>query len=316
MIIHAADPMPHVTTLQPLHPGVSFTPCDNYEGLPDLIADLRPDAVFSTRFAGTPTYPTTALLGPDGPRWISVGGSGVDHLGRWDKSKVTVTNAAGVAASMMAEYVFGCLLQFSLGIPDLNADKAARKWADRIVAPLRGRTLLIVGLGNTGRAVAALAKAFGMNVIGTRARPLKMCNVDHVYSANDLPQLWHRADAVVVCTPLLDSTKGIVNAAAFGAMKLGSVLVDVSRGGVVVQNDLIAALKNGQLAGAGLDVFEVEPLPEDNPLWDMENVILSPHCSSVFDGWEDASVLMFSDNLARFRAGAQLDNVVDPDRGY
>lgn len=316
VIVHASHPAPHVATLKSLHPDVSFTPCDTYEELPTVLAKVRPDAIFSTRFAGTPRYPAQAILGPDGPRWISVGGSGVDHLGHWDTSKTMVTNAAGVAASMMAEYSFGCLLHFSLGTPSLNADKAARRWAQRTVAPLRGKTLLIVGLGKTGQAVAALGKAFGMSVIGTRAHPQPMENVDDVHSATDLPHLWQKGDAIVVCTPLLDSTKGLVNAAAFDAMKPGTLLVDVSRGGVVVQADLVAALQSGQIAGAGVDVFEVEPLPDDDPLWGMENVILSPHCSSVFDGWEDASVLMFSDNLERFISGEKLDNIVNPDRGY
>ncbi len=284
--------------------------------MPAVLAKVQPDAMFSTRFAGTPHYPTQTILGPDGPRWISVGGSGVDHLGHWDPGKTTVTNAAGVAASMMAEYAFGCLLHFTLGVPALTADKAARKWAQRSVAPLRGKTLLVVGLGKTGQAVAALGKSFGMSVIGTRANPQPMENVDRVHPSTDLPHLWQKADAVVVCTPLLDSTKGLVNAAAFKAMKPGTLLVDVSRGGVVVQADLIAALQNGQIAGAGIDVFEVEPLPDGDPLWGMENVILSPHCSSVFEGWEDASVLMFSDNLQRFISGEKLDNIVDPDRGY
>lgn len=316
VIVHTSHPLPYVTTLQTLHPDVNFIACDTYQDLPAVLAQVRPDAVFSTRFAGTPEYPTQAILGPDGPRWISIGGSGVDHLGRWDTSKITVTNAAGVAASMMAEYAFGCLLHCSLGIPSLNVDKAARNWTQRTVSPLRGRTLLVVGLGHTGQAVAALGKAFGMTVIGTRARPHPMDNVDQVSSPTELPGLWPRADAVVVCAPLLEQTKGLVNAAAFDAMKPGTLLVDVSRGGVVVQADLFAALQSGKIAGAGLDVFEVEPLPKDNPLWDMENVILSPHCSSVFDGWEEGSIQMFSDNLHRFLAGEPLHNIVDPNRGY
>jgi phosphoglycerate dehydrogenase-like enzyme len=131
---------------------------------------------------------------------------------------------------------------FLTGHPGFGADKAAHKRVQRTVAPLRGKTLLIVGLGKTGQAVAALGKAFGMTVIGTRAHPQPMQNVDHVHSAMDLPQLWQKADAVVVCTPLLSSARGLVDAAAFDAMKPGTLLVDVSRGGVVVQADLIAAL--------------------------------------------------------------------------
>lgn len=316
VIIHTEHPEPHIDTLKPRHPGVRFVPCDSYEGLAEALRQEKPDVVFSTRFASTPSYPTNVILGPDGPGWISVGGSGVDHLGHWDTAKVTVTNSAGVAATMMAEYTFGCMLHFSLDMAGLQNDKSAKRWTNRTVTPLRGKTILIVGLGKTGQAVAALAQSFGMNVLGTRSRPQPMKNVDQVHAADDLPDLWKNADAVVICTPLLASTKGLVDAAAFEAMAPGTVLVDVSRGGVVVQSALIDALKTGTIAGAGLDVFETEPLPAENPLWDMPNVILSPHCSSVFDGWEADSILMFSDNLKQFIAGQPLNNIVDPDRGY
>jgi len=316
VIIHTENPTPHIGVLEPRHPDVTFVPCNSYDGLAATLKDTSPDVVFSTRFASTPNYPTQAILGPDGPGWISVGGSGVDHLGHWDTAKVTVTNSAGVAAQMMAEYAFGCLLHFSLGVPGLIADKATKTWANRTVDPLRGKTLLVVGLGKTGQAVAKMAKAFGMTVIGTRARPQPMENVDQVHASGDLLDLCGRADAVVVCTPLLDSTKGLLDAAAFDAMNPGTLLVDVSRGGVIVQSAVVNALRSGKIAGAGLDVFKTEPLPADNPLWEMQNVILSPHCSSVFDGWETDSILMFSDNLKRFVAGHPLNNIVDPDRGY
>lgn len=316
VIVHTEYPDLHIDTLAPRHPGATFVPCDSYEGLAKALRQAKPDVVFSTRFASTPDYPAKALLGPDGPGWISVGGSGVDHLGHWDTAKVTVTNSAGVAAAMMAEYTFGCLLHFSLDIAGLEIDKSAKRWTNRTVTPLRGKTILIVGLGKTGQAVAAMAQSFGMTVLGTRARPQDMENVDHVHAADDLPGLWSKADAVVVCTPLLPSTRGLLGAAAFEAMTPGTLLVDVSRGGVIVQSALIDALRNGKIAGAGLDVFETEPLPAENPLWDMPNVVLSPHCSSVFDGWEADSILMFSDNLNRFINGQPLRNIVDPDRGY
>ncbi len=316
VVIHTDNPQTHVDLLSARHRDLTFVPCNSYDALPQCLRDTRPDIMFSTRFAGTPTYPTQAVLGPDGPRWLSVGGSGVDHLGQWDTNKVVVTNAAGVAASMMAEFAFGCLLHFTLDIDGLNADKSAHIWRDRTVIPLRGKTLLVVGLGQTGQAVAALAQGFGMTVIGTRVRPQPMDNVDQVYAADKINSLLPLADAIVVCTPLLNSTKGLLDTAAFDAMKTGAMLVDVSRGGVVVQSALINALTQGKLAAAGLDVFETEPLPENSPLWDLPNLIVSPHCSSVYEGWEDASILMFSDNIVRFQQGAPLHNVVDPQRGY
>jgi phosphoglycerate dehydrogenase-like enzyme len=316
IIVHADNPDPLANQLATTHPDVVVETCSTYEGLPRQLDEFRPDVVYSIRFAGSRNFPADALLGKGGPKWISIGGSGVDHLGQWDPKKIQVTNSAGVAASMMAEYAFGSMLHFSLDVPGLERDKKSRNWRARSMSSLNGKTLLIVGLGQTGQAVARLAKGFGMSVIGTRARPRPMDCVDEVHSGRELPELWGRADFIVICAPLLATTRGLVGAAAFSAMKQGAVLVDVSRGGIVDQSALVAALVSGRLAGAALDVFESEPLPLDSPLWEIENLIVSPHCSSVFDGWEASSMQMFCDNVERWKTGAPLANLVDPFRGY
>ncbi|MEQ8898979.1 MAG: D-2-hydroxyacid dehydrogenase [Roseovarius sp.] len=288
-----------------------------YEDTEALLADFRPDVVYSTKFAGNDGFPTAALFGPEGPAWVTVGGSGCDHLGRWDAEQVTVTNSAGVAAHMMAEYAFGCALHFSLDIEGLARDKAARRWdSTRLMAPLKGRTLLIVGLGQTGQAVAELGQAFGMHVIGARARPAPMEHLDEVHAASDLPGLWGRADMIVVAVPLLPATRGMIGAEDFAAMKRRAVLVDVSRGGVVDGDALLEALREGRIAGAGLDVFAEEPLPEESPFWALDNIILSPHSSGVYEGWDLNSLDMFIENLRRWQSGEALRNVVDPARGY
>ena len=316
VIIHAAEPDPLLAEVLNRHGDVRAEPCNTYEDLPGVIDAVRPNAVFSIRFAGTPGFPRDALLGPSGPGWIAVGGSGIDHLGAWDPQKTVVTNSAGVAAGMMAQYVIGSILHFTLDIGGLERDRAAHQWTGRIMASVEGKTVLIVGLGHTGRAIAAHAKVLGMNVIGVRANPRVTDNVDAVHGIGEIAALWAKADAIVVCAPLLDSTRGLVDADAFSAMKPGAVLVDVSRGGIVVQSAMIEALRSGALGGAALDVFETEPLPEVNPLWDLENVLISPHCSSVFDGWEIASIRLFCENLTRWRNGEELVNIVDPARGY
>ncbi len=297
-------------------PGVDVRECNSYAGLPGVLADFRPDIIYTVRFAGTPGYPKDVLFAPDGPRWIANGGAGTDHFGVWDPAKVTVTNAAGVAADMMAEYVLGSFLHFTLDIPGLQADKSRRLWQARIVRPLKGKTLLIIGLGHTGQAIAALARAFGMQVIGTRARPEPMDNVDEVHGAEDLPALLPRADFIAVATPLTEQTRGLIGKAEIAAMKHGVILADVSRGTVVDQSALSAALVTGQIGAAALDVFEKEPLPQDSPFWEQDNVILSPHCSSVYEGWEEASFDLFLLNLGRWLKGEALVNVVDPGRGY
>jgi len=316
VIIHAAEPAALVDELRTRHPDLDTESCSDYDGLPNLLKTFRPDVVYSIRFAGTPGYPKEALFGEDGPRWLAVGGSGIDHLGHWNPDKTIVTNAAGVAAGMMAEYAIGGMIHFALDIPGLQRDQEERRWQERTVKSISGKTLLIVGLGHTGQAVAARSKAFGMRVIGTRAHPCEMENVDRVYGTSDLPELWAEADFIVVCAPLLDSTRGLIDEKAFANMKPGTVLVDVSRGGIIVQSALIETLISGHLGGAFLDVFETEPLPPENPLWEMDNVLISPHCSSVTSDWEQASLRLFSENLSHWRDGKPLMNIVDPVRGY
>nr|WP_290428752.1 D-2-hydroxyacid dehydrogenase [Defluviimonas salinarum] len=208
------------------------------------------------------------------------------------------------------------MLAFSLDLRGFARAQAERRWTAGRVTPIEGRTLLILGLGQTGQAVARRARAMGMTVLGVRARPQPTNHVDEVHGMEALPALWPRADFVLVSVPLLPSTRGLVGTDAFAAMKPGAVLIDVSRGGVCDEPALIAALQDGPLKGAALDVFATEPLPADHPLWAMENVILTPHCSSVYDGWAEKSVAMFAENLDRYRRGAALHNIVDPERGY
>lgn len=316
VILHTNSPASALEALRADHGDLDIHTCDNYSGLPGLVARTGAEVVYSVRFAGTPQFPRPALVESPTVRWVSVGGSGTDHLQPWDPREVTVTNAAGVAANMMAEYVLGAMLSFSLDLRGFQRRQRERQWAPRPMRPVEGRTVLILGLGKTGQAVAQRAKAMGMTVIGVRAQPAAIASVDEVHGAQELPALWPRADFIVVCVPLLPDTRGLVGPDALAAIKSGTFLIDVSRGGVVDQAALMAALDAGHLAGAALDVFETEPLPPENPLWAYENVTITPHCSSIYDGWDLKAVRMFSDNLARYRRGEPLQNVVVPQRGY
>ena len=249
-------------------------------------------------------------------KWVSVGGSGTDHLVPWDTDRVTVTNSAGVAADMMAQYVLGAILHFSLNIDVFAVAQRERQWLAGKVEPIDGKTALIVGLGQTGVAVARLCKAMGLATLGVRARPKDTPNIDEIHDTDALPQLWPRADYIVMCVPLLASTRGLVSQAAFESMRPQTVLIDVSRGGVTDEAALLSALDEGRIRGAALDVFADEPLPTEHPLWRHDNVLVSPHCSSVYDGWEAKSVRMFAENLARYRNGEPLTNIVNPQLGY
>lgn len=316
ILIHAENADALRQMLLQRFPDIDAQACHSNADLVTALELTSPDAIYSVRFDGSCPFPTQAILQQSSPLWITVGGSGCDHLGQWDTGRVTVTNAAGVGADMMAEFVFGCVLHFTLDIEGMARDKSDRVWRDRMMAPLRGKTMLIVGLGQTGQAVARRAKAFDMRVIGTRARPASVQDVDEVFAPADLPHLWPQADVVCLCVPLLASTRGLVGAEAFAAMKPSALLVDVSRGGVIVPEAAIEALSAGHIAGAAFDVFDPEPLPVDSPYWDLTNVIISPHASAVFQGWGLASFEMFLDNLARWLKGETLHRIVDPQRGY
>lgn len=316
ILLHNSDTSKMAEALTAAYPDAQFRACEDYESLAGVLENYRPNIGYSVRFATTPKFPRDALFGPFAPLWVANGGAGTDHYGLWDPERTTVTNSAGVAADMMAEYIFGGFLHFTLDVPGLQKDKAARVWNSRFVTPLAGKTLLIIGLGHTGRAVAKRAKAFGMTVLGTRARPEAMAHVDEVHGAQDLSNLLPRADFIAVSTPLIPATRGLIGTGEIARMKRGVILADVSRGGVIDQLSLCDALLSRHVGGAALDVFEVEPLPEDSPLWALENVVISPHCSSVHSKWEEASFDFFLRNLARWIEGKTLMNIVDPARGY
>ena len=316
IVVHSDLPEDFIDVLEGRFPDVAFTCCRDYETLPAVLADVTPEVIYGIRFAGTPGFPRDAIVASKGLKWFSVGGSGTDHLAPWDPLVLTVTNAAGVAADMMAQYALGAALSLSLGFPAFDSNRRDHRWAHARVAGIDGKTVAIVGLGHTGEAVAQRFKAMGLRVIGTRANPRPTENVDQVYGTDQLLDVLALADIVVVCVPLTPTTRGLLDSDAIAAMTPGAMVIDVSRGGVIVGDALLAGLRSGHMAGAALDVFEQEPLPPDSPFWDLGNVIITPHCSSEYDGWERRSAEMFCDNLQRFRSGQPLTNIVDPARGY
>lgn len=317
VIIHSDDPDAALAVVRQAHADLAIHACSRHEALSTLIAETGAEIVYSVRFKGTVPFPRAALVESATVKWVSVGGSGTDHLRPWDPARVTVTNAAGVAADMMAEYVLGTMLSFSLDLPGFAEKQRARRWDSAgQVTPIASKTVLILGLGQTGTAVAKRCKAMGMKVLGVRANPKPMEDVDAVHDMAALPSLWPLADVIVCCVPLLDSTKGLVGRAAFAAMKPQVILIDISRGGIVDETALIEALDQKRLKGVARDVFASEPLPAEHPLWTYGNVIITPHCSAVYAGWDVNSARMFAENLARYRRKEPLANVVDPVRGY
>lgn len=233
------------------------------------------------------------------------------HLTPEELDRVTFASSAGVHATPLAEWSMFGLLTFTKGLPRLLEDKAARHWDHYPGDELRGKTLLVVGVGEIGREVVRLARAFGMNVLGVKR------NADGEWACVDrLREFAARADAIVVTLPLTDETAGLIDRETINAMPDGAIFVNVGRGGVVDEDALIDALRSGKLRGAALDVFATEPLPESSPLWRLDNVLLSPHTAALSIHENARIVELFAENLRRYLAGEELVNRIDTDLFY
>jgi len=315
LLVHYDRPEALIGPIRERFPELEIAACDSYAALPEALQVFRPEVLLLIKFEGQ-RYPREAVLGCPFLEWVANGGVGVDHLAPWDPTRLTVTNAAGVASESMAFYVLGGIIAITQRLPHFMRLQRERRWNPDYIGSVAGRTVTVLGLGRTGEAVARLAAAAGLRVIGLRANPRPTPPVERVYGPAELTDALCEGDYVVVALPLVERTRGLVGASAFAAMKPGAVLIDVSRGGVVDSRALVVALASGRLGGAVLDVFDPEPIPPEHPVWALENVIITPHSSSVYEGWERRLAEMFCANLERYLDGAALENVVDPARGY
>ncbi len=254
-----------------------------------------------------------------GLRWVQATAAGAGQqvgaarLSAEELRRVSVTSASGVHAVPLAEFSLLGILAFVKGLPRLLEDKAQRRWDHYPTAELRGRTLLIVGLGQIGEEVARLGTALGMHVVGLNRRGFS--DSPHVHEVGSIRELsgWlPRADAIVVSLPLTSETEGLIDAEAIARIKRGAVLVNVGRGEVIDEPALVDALRQGRLAGAALDVFATEPLPDDSPLWELPNVLITPHTAALSLHENERIVALFLKNLRRYLGGEELLNRVDP----
>jgi glyoxylate/hydroxypyruvate reductase A len=266
--------------------------------------------------------PSTSNFEPRVPRlrWIQASSSGI---GEWVRmlgivdSPIVVTNAAGIHSVPLAEFVVFSMLYFARSWPRMVAEQRAHHWERCAIETLEGKTLGIVGLGNVGRCVAQLAKPFGVRTIGVRRSPGGSADgVDALYGPDGLDSVLRESDYLALCVPHTPETVGMLGAAEIASIKRGAVLVNIARGSVIDEPALIESLRSGQLRGAALDVVAREPLAADSPLWDMPNVLITPHSmSTAFDENERLTTL-FCDNLQRYLAQQPLRNVIDKVRGY
>ncbi|WP_433193756.1 D-2-hydroxyacid dehydrogenase [Nocardia sp. CA-107356] len=250
-------------------------------------------------------------------RWLHMGSTGVDPVmfPELRESEVVVTNTRGVFDTAIAEYVLGQILGFAKDLAGSLRLQQRHEWRHRESERIAGATVLVVGTGSIGRAIARLLRAAGMTVraVGRRARA---CDPDLGTVSTDLLAELPIADYVVAVAPLTPQTREMFDARAFAAMKPHARFVNVGRGELVVTDDLLAALSTGSISGAALDVVDPEPLPARHPLWDLPNVLITPHNSGDFSGWRTEVVTAFTRNFDNWIAGRPLDNVVDKELGY
>lgn len=262
-------------------------------------------------------------------RWIHTSGAGVDPIlfPELIHSPVVLTNSRGIYDRAMAEYVLGLMLAFAKYLPQTLDLQRRREWRYRETERLDGRTVVVVGAGSIGGTIARLLRAAGMRVIGVARRPRPGARPGSQSSSQDEPfervagieelrAVLPEADFVVLVLPLTSETRGLFGAQALARMKRTARLINVGRGAVVDEAALLDALRGGRIAGAALDVFADEPLPSDHPFWDLPGVIVSPHMSGDFIGWQAAVSALFVENFQRWLAGRPLLNVVDKERGY
>lgn len=306
---------PHLKTLESLPAEVIFA-----ESASDLSPDIlaKVDVAVNTSHHGQileTMWPSLKSI-----KWTHSLSAGVESVifPALRSSSIPLTNARGVYKKSLGEWAMLAILYFAKDIRRLVRQQEAAKWDQYDVEMIEGSTVAIIGYGEIGREVAWRAKAFGMNVIATRRRAESKSDefASEILPSSENTAAMSRADYVVLCSALTPETRGMIGAREFAAMKSTGIFINIGRGAVVDEPALIDALQRKRIRGAGLDVFVTEPLPQDSPLWKLENVLLSPHSADHTATWQHESVAFFIENFNRFAKGEPLQNIVNKEAGY
>jgi phosphoglycerate dehydrogenase-like enzyme len=255
-------------------------------------------------------------------RWIHSRSAGLERtlFPELLASDVVLTNGSGVFSDSLGEFVLGAILYFAKDFRRMVRNQMANVWEPFDVTMISGTTVGIVGFGDIGRAVASRVRALGMDVLGVKRRVTEKDKAEglaqEVHPSEDLISVLPRCDYVVVAAPLNDATRGLVGAKALSALKTTAIIINVGRGPVIDEGALIRALSEKKIKGAALDVFDEEPLPRGHAFYQLENVLLSPHCADHTPDWLDNAMRFFITQFERFRRGEPLANLVDKKLGY
>ncbi len=238
--------------------------------------------------------------------WVQSLSSGYDRydLEYFREQNIMLTTISGVHANPIAEHVIGSLLMLERGLDQALQQQEQNEWQRWTPNELAGKTMGIIGVGAIGSRIAELATAHGLTTIGTKRDPTTGSDaVDDLYSPDDLHTVLGRSDYVVVACPLTEETAGMFEAQAFASMSCDSVFVNIARGPIADQSELVAALQEGQIRGAVLDVFDTEPLDQDSPLWNLSNVVLTPHLAGGSPHYVTRVADIFAENYTQYMSG-------------
>lgn len=251
-------------------------------------------------------------------KWVHALSAGVEHLlpPALVQSDIILTNSRGIHGIPIAEHVLAYILAFSRGLPQAFTNQKKKLWQRMKTDEIYDKTIGIVGLGSIGREIAKRAKALGLKVLATKRTQTTELFVNNLYTPDQLDLLLAASDYVVVTLPLTEKTAGMFTMESFKTMKKSAYFINVSRGQIICEPDLVAALETGVIRGAGLDVFESEPLPETSPLWSMENVIITPHVAALSPYYMERAIKLFIENLSKYLHNADMLNVIDKEKGY
>ncbi|MCA1386360.1 MULTISPECIES: D-2-hydroxyacid dehydrogenase [unclassified Bradyrhizobium] len=252
-------------------------------------------------------------------RWFQCASAGVDSvLSIRDRvGDLVVTNVRGMHGEVIADFVMAGMTMMHWDFPRFMREQSRKEWRPRSIAPLAERTLGVVGLGSIGTAIARRAKSAGMTVIGSKRDVTQpVSGIDTLFPPEGLAEVLGLSDFVVLAVPHVSETTRLIGRKELQLMRRTAFLINIARGSVIAENELVEALQGGTIAGALLDVFEREPLPVDSPLWTMPNVIVTPHVAGWLSDYNARALEIFNDNLQRFLDRKPLRNVVDLKRGY
>jgi len=301
----------HIKAIKMVAPDSNIIACDLQQA-----AEHITDTDILVTWGGMDVQPL--YLSASKLKWVHALSAGVETLlfPEIKDSNTLLTNSRGIHGIPISEHVLAMMLAFTRGLNVFIRQQAEKKWKRSTVEEIHEKTIGIVGLGSIGREIAKKCKGMGMQVVASKRTMTTELFVDKLYTPDKLYELLAISDFVVVALPLLEETEKLFTLAEFSTMKPSAYFINISRGAVVQQADLITALEQGLIKGAGLDVFEQEPLPDTSPLWDMPNVILTPHLAALSPNYLDRAIKLFADNLSRFIEHKEMLNVIDKTKGY